>query len=418
MGINNKKRRAAKRRKTGGRRTQQGPQAGPAWDPIGDAFAAADRGVAMAVRALSGRTSDDMDARRQAELLERRLAGERHLLEVVTGMTLVRLVEQAVDGGWGPGDLAELVSRRAHARHLPILAAALHRDRHDHDRGVEWRAACDRVGSDARLLLSSTALLASALRVAAVLTVAPRLTVPASQPVHVGPTHPKLAKVRALLAKAESTPFDKEAEALSAKAQELITRYALDQLLRGAASSGDDGQQVRRLWLDAPYTRAKANLVHVVAEANRCRAAFAQGCDFSVIVGAAHDIEAVELLVTSLLVQADAAMLRHSRQTMARGGVRSFRQSFLLAFAARIGERLRAASQAALDARGDGRLLPALLGHDAKVQAAFDAIVPHQAASGPAVRSAEGWAAGTVAADLATFDANAKLTGTRDADLA
>ena len=38
----------------------------------------------------------------------------------------------------------------------------------------------------------------------------------------------KLSRVRALLAKAESSSFPEEAEALSAKAQELMTRHALD----------------------------------------------------------------------------------------------------------------------------------------------------------------------------------------------
>ena len=269
----------------------------------------------------------------------------------------------------------------------PTLAAALHVDRIDHDRGADWQAACDRVGRDAPLVLGSTTVLASALRVAAVLAGAPRLTVSASQPVDAGATHPKLAKVRALLAKAESTPFDEEAELLSAKAQELITRYALDHLLQGGASSADGGQQMRRLWLDAPYIRAKADLVHVVAEANRCRSAFAASCDFSVVVGSAHDIEAVELLVTSLLVQADAAMVRHSRQSGGRARTRSFRQSFLLGYAARIGERLGRATQQAVDARGDGRLLPALLDHAARVEAAFDAMVPHRAATGPSIRA-------------------------------
>ena len=346
-------------------------------------------------------------------------AGERHVLEDAVLGALAELVEQVVEGGWGPDDIAQLVARRAQGRHLSTLAAALHVDRIDHDRGAGWQAACDRVGRDAPLVLGSTTVLASALRVAAVLAGAPRLTVSASQPVDAGATHPKLAKVRALLAKAESTPFDEEAELLSAKAQELITRYALDHLLQGGASSADGGQQMRRLWLDAPYTRAKADLVHVVAEANRCRSAFAASCDFSVVVGSAHDIEAVELLVTSLLVQADAAMVRHSRQSGGRARTRSFRQSFLLAYAARIGERLRRATQQAVDARGDGRLLPALLDHAARVEAAFDAMVPHRAATGPSITSPEGWAAGTVAADLARLDVNGKLAGSRDeADLA
>src|SRR5438045_2689314 len=40
-----------------------------------------------------------------------------------------------------------------------------------------------------------------------------------------------LAKVRALLAKAESTEFTDEADALTAKAQELMTRYSIDRAL-------------------------------------------------------------------------------------------------------------------------------------------------------------------------------------------
>lgn len=40
-----------------------------------------------------------------------------------------------------------------------------------------------------------------------------------------------LARVRSLLAKAESTDFDDEADALSAEAQELMSRYALDRAL-------------------------------------------------------------------------------------------------------------------------------------------------------------------------------------------
>ncbi|WP_017570470.1 DUF2786 domain-containing protein, partial [Nocardiopsis halotolerans] len=41
----------------------------------------------------------------------------------------------------------------------------------------------------------------------------------------------KLARVRALLAKAESTEFPSEAEALSARAQELMARHSIDRAL-------------------------------------------------------------------------------------------------------------------------------------------------------------------------------------------
>jgi hypothetical protein len=48
-----------------------------------------------------------------------------------------------------------------------------------------------------------------------------------------------LDKVRALLAKAESTEFPEEAEALSARAQELMAKYSIDQaVLADAATAG------------------------------------------------------------------------------------------------------------------------------------------------------------------------------------
>ena len=55
--------------------------------------------------------------------------------------------------------------------------------------------------------------------------------------------HRLLARVRALLARAELTGFDEEAEALTAKAQELITRHAIADAL---AHTPDDAGTVRR----------------------------------------------------------------------------------------------------------------------------------------------------------------------------
>jgi hypothetical protein len=73
-----------------------------------------------------------------------------------------------------------------------------------------------------------------------------------------------LGRVRALLAKAEATKFPEEAEALSAKAQELMSRYPLHQ----AVVDHDGGRvpvaSARRMWIDSPYAGAKALLVQVV----------------------------------------------------------------------------------------------------------------------------------------------------------
>ncbi len=81
-----------------------------------------------------------------------------------------------------------------------------------------------------------------------------------------------LAKVRALLAKAESTNFEHEAAALTAKAQELMSRHAIDEAMaRGASGGSRDTPLIRRLPVDDPYAGPKSTLLAVVAAANGVR---------------------------------------------------------------------------------------------------------------------------------------------------
>jgi hypothetical protein len=129
-----------------------------------------------------------------------------------------------------------------------------------------------------------------------------------------------------------------------------------------------------------------------------------------VVVGATADLDAVELLVTSLLVQADAAMLRHGRRTTASGVTRtkSFRQSFLTAYATRIGERLAAANATAACAAG-ADLLPVLRSQEVKVAQEFDRLVPHTIGRSASASNGDGWIAGLAAADLAALDVSARL---------
>ena len=64
------------------------------------------------------------------------------------------------------------------------------------------------------------------------------------------------------------------------------------------------------------------------------------------VVGFPADLNAVELLFTSLLVQANTAMLRAGgkKDEFGRSRTRAFRQSFLVSYAIRIGERLEEAT--------------------------------------------------------------------------
>ncbi len=163
-------------------------------------------------------------------------------------------------------------------------------------------------------------------------------------------------RVRALLAKAESTEFPEEAEALTARAQELMTRHTISEALlaaeAGAAEAGAAGRDAasgRRVFVDSPYELAKTDLLDVVATVNRCRAVRHQNLGLSTVLGFPGDLDAVELLFASLLVQATAAMVRAGphRDDAGPPGTRSFRQSFLASYAQRVGERLAEAAGAA-----------------------------------------------------------------------
>jgi hypothetical protein len=226
-----------------------------------------------------------------------------------------------------------------------------------------------------------------------------------------------LTRVRALLAKAESTGYAEEAEALSAKAQQLMARHSLERAVVDAA--GADGRQpatARRIWLDNPYVGPKAMLVDATASANRCRTVLYEKVGFITVIGDEVDLDAVELLCTSLLTQATRAMLAAGRQTTRTGQsrTRSFRQSFLVAYAARIRERLSTATEEAIsatradmgepDTGEDSRLLPVLAARQRAVDELFDEMFPHLVRKSVSVSNARGYHAGRAAADLAVLD--------------
>lgn len=211
--------------------------------------------------------------------------------------------------------------------------------------------------------------------------------------------HRMLGRIRALLAKAESTEFPEEAEALSAKAQHLMARHSIDEALLPAAAA--DGPTARRIGVDRPYEGAKALLLDAVAEANRCQAVWSSAFGFSTVVGYEADLEAVELLYTSLLVQADAAMQRGGSKS------KNFRQSFLIAYAGRIRTRLAAATDE--EAAATPEVLPVLATREVAVASAAERMFPSTTTHRLKGRDAEGWERGTAAADRAALAPKPKL---------
>ncbi|GAB3914380.1 hypothetical protein GCM10011575_45190 [Microlunatus endophyticus] len=224
-----------------------------------------------------------------------------------------------------------------------------------------------------------------------------------------------LDRVRALLAKAESTTFSAEAEALTAKAQELTARHSIDEALVNAGGPGRRYDvSARRLHLDNPYAMTKALLVQEVAGANQVRAIWDEAAGASTVIGMEVDLEQVELLVTSLLVQATRAMTEAAHGTRSGSVNRSptFRRSFLSAYATRIGERLSEASDRVAAEYGT-ELVPVLAERRAAVDEAVDELFPHVSRGGSRTVDLRGWQAGTAAADQAVLP-RGRLSGGGD----
>lgn len=232
-----------------------------------------------------------------------------------------------------------------------------------------------------------------------------------------------LEKVRALLAKAESTEFPEEAEALTGKAQELMARYQIDAALLAASTPTGDQPVGVRIGVDPPYEEPKALLLQQVADANRCRVVWSKQFGFATVLGFDPDLRAVELLYTSLLVQATAAATRARPDRVGWGGpahTRAFRQSFLSAFAIRIGQRLRGVADEVADEvaggaagtvagaagrRAGAALLPVLAARDEAVREATETLFPDLVTRRVRGTDGAGWAAGTAAADRALLHA-------------
>lgn len=232
-----------------------------------------------------------------------------------------------------------------------------------------------------------------------------------------GEQDPVLGRIRALLAKAESTNFDEEADALTAKAQQLMTRHAIDHATVVAALAGTRGTAREepvevRIPVDDPYVDAKSLLLQIVAEHSRCRAVFHTDLALTTVVGFPTDVGAVELVFTSLLVQAQTALTAAARQAPpgTRVRSRSYRSAFLLSYAQRIGDRLaeiNAAVVAEATETEGGSFLPVLRSRAAAVDDAMAARFGDLTRS--TVRGghdAAGWAGGRVAADNARLAAD------------
>jgi hypothetical protein len=161
-----------------------------------------------------------------------------------------------------------------------------------------------------------------------------------------------LDKVRKLLAKAENpgcTPA--EAQALTDKAAQLIAKYGVDRALLAASAPETDPLGDRVVDIGPPYALDKAGLLSTVSAALRCRTVrrtqwSGSSYEYAMhLFGFASDLERVELLFTSLLVQASLAL--SVAEIPEWDSVAAFRRSWLAGFTIAVGQRLRQAEERA-----------------------------------------------------------------------
>jgi hypothetical protein len=308
---------------------------------------------------------------------------------------------------WQPADLVRLVRRELDDVHVRLLSALIRAQAtHDRPRGRRWTEQLDELTAEAHKPPPRSDRFSHATAVLELYRLLLRLpTLEPLDPVDEPSASPRpesrmLSRIRALLAKAEATGFPEEAEALSAKAQELMARHSVDEALLAARAPSPEAPGACRIGLEPPYEQAKAVLLDAVAAANHCRAVWNEPLGFSTVVGFDPDLEVVELLHASLLVQAQTAMTRAEAAQRAGGRKRtkSFRQSFFAAYAHRIGARLAAVAETQVT----DDLLPVLASREVAVTAETDRMFPDTTTTRlRGVRDAAGWTEGAQAADQA-----------------
>ncbi len=414
MGKNSRRRRVDKQRRAAERRRHRTAQrAGADPDEVCDL---------MADHLRSERSEPD-DA----------VANTCRQFEQVLGLVLR---DRLWANGWQPGEVLRHVRRASGTAATSVLAMAIAADSAHHDRVGDavhdsWRRQTGRIfaqcehepdrdgwlarwldaGGDGVGLPTVRAVLDELLSLPSLPTL---LSPPGSTgivdvdlaDVDAAPS-PKLVTIRGLLAKAESTEFPAEAEAFTAKAQAMMTEARLDEAtVRASPGRRSTGRvSAIRIGIDEPYIASKQTLLHVVAEANDVRCVFHRRVDLATLVGPVGQLAHVELLFTSLLIQVQSFLAADAADAPAGSRVRSrgYRSAFIVGFARRIGERLRAARNASFADVGPDAL-PVLAADDRATAELFDRLVgrttPIRSSAGNDIFGAQ---AGSSAADRAAL---------------
>lgn len=217
------------------------------------------------------------------------------------------------------------------------------------------------------------------------------------------PENKWLVRVRALLNKAEdpaSTP--EEAEALTAKATELMAKYGIGQALANARAEKKQTPADRIFDLSGAYARERANLLGWIATELRCRSVVLTlrqgrrkvGLKLHVF-GYQTDLDRVDLLYTSLLVQMVNGLAKAQKPLFE--DTAAFRRSWMVGFASEVSRRIGEVENRAQQDSDEPGVDLVLADRSTQVDQATKAVYPTVPPPKRRVLSGSGRAAGALA---------------------
>ncbi len=232
-------------------------------------------------------------------------------------------------------------------------------------------------------------------------------------------TDPRLDRVRKLLAKAEDPAVtEAEAELYTKKAAELVARYGIDQAMLADSGQSADEIGTLKVSIDNPYSQEKAHLLTCVAYPLRCRTVLhrlrPQVIEAVTVFGFGSDLGRVELLFTSLLLQAGTQLtrVRPREGIFGRESLTAYRRTWLHGFAGAVYDRLREteedAARAYVPATPGGRSAELVVqDRTAVVERAFDDEFGNLQSSAKRRLSGTGYRDGHAAGTRANLDPTA-----------
>jgi hypothetical protein len=231
-----------------------------------------------------------------------------------------------------------------------------------------------------------------------------------------------LETVRALLRQAEDPgATEQEREAFNAKARELMARKGIEAAQLAASGERPDQIGKKEFRFRDPYSGGQALLLAGIYRPLRC-----EGVQWSyrgvvskvIVVGYEADLERVDVLYSSLVLQMMRQALRVRPPSGSCESTRTYRLSWLEGFAAQIAQRLyeaetKAAGTASAKPGGSSTAL-VIASRKERVRAAFTELYPGLGKAKKRVRNGSGYRAGAAAGRRADLGGNS-LGGHRGA---